>query len=73
MLTLALGAFWEIMEFASDQILATSYQHGLDDTMWDLITDLVGGGIIGVLGNIYVTQIPEERFFRKKLLRQNEK
>ena len=39
--TMAMGITWEIGEFISDQILLTQAQHGLNDTMWDLIFDLI--------------------------------
>ena len=43
---IAIAALWEIFEFASDKIFGTSMQeliqHGLDDTMWDMIAATVG-------------------------------
>jgi hypothetical protein len=50
--TLAIGALWEIGEFSLDKIMKTNAQHGLDDTMFDLIADMLGAmfiaGIIAV-------------------------
>jgi len=62
--TMALGAFWEITEFISDNLFGTQLQVDLRDTMYDLIFDLAGGTIIGVLGDIYLKRTPKERFVR---------
>ena len=62
--TMSLGAFWEITEFLSDNLFGTQLQVGLGDTMYDLIFDLMGGIIIGVLGDIYLKRTPKERFVR---------
>ena len=58
-LTLGIGAFWEILEYIADVFFAKGAQGSpslapLDDTMWDLILDGVGGVIGGVLGPIYM-------------------
>lgn len=51
----ALGAVWEIFEFAMDQIVGTNMQKsGLVDTMWDLIVDSIGALIVAILGFIYI-------------------
>jgi hypothetical protein len=58
----AIGAFWEIIEFVVDQTLARDMQNGNTDTMWDLIYDLSGGIVVGVLGVIYIIKShPEDR------------
>jgi uncharacterized membrane protein YjdF len=51
----AVGTFWEIFEFAVDQIFGTTMQKpmlgdpsGLTDTMWDLIVDTLGALVISV-------------------------
>jgi len=45
------GTFWEIFEYAMDQIFHTNMQKsGLQDTMGDLIVDSIGALIISVLG-----------------------
>lgn len=59
LLTLGVGAFWEILEYLADLFFAMGAQGSpllspLDDTMWDLILDGVGGVIGGVLGPIYM-------------------
>ncbi len=61
--TMAIGSFWEITEFVSDNLFGTQLQPGLRDTMYDLIFDLAGGTIIGVLGDVYLKRMPKERFF----------
>lgn len=60
---IAVGALWEIFEFAMDQTFGTSMQKpmlgdpsGLTDTMWDLIVDTLGAIIIGGLGWWYMHQ-----------------
>jgi phosphoglycerol transferase MdoB-like AlkP superfamily enzyme len=56
--TMAIGAFWEIYEYLMDTFLASyltkPLQHGLDDTMMDLISDLVGGLVVALLGTWYI-------------------
>ncbi|UCC93134.1 MAG: hypothetical protein JSW25_00185 [Thermoplasmata archaeon] len=45
-----LGVFWEVLEWSADQIFGTNEQHGLDDTMKDLVMDMVGAMIAAMLG-----------------------
>jgi len=45
-----LGGVWEIMEWSADQIFGTSEQHGLNDTMKDLVMDMIGAMIAAMLG-----------------------
>ena len=56
--TMAIGAFWEIYEYLMDTFLGAylskPLQHGLDDTMLDLIIDLLGGIVVGVFGMWYI-------------------
>ncbi|MEO8057246.1 MAG: hypothetical protein ABI671_02895 [Burkholderiales bacterium] len=54
---IAVGALWEIFEFAADQWFGMQMQKpmfgdpsGLTDTMWDLIVDTLGAGAISVFG-----------------------
>ncbi len=42
MFSVGLGAVWEIYEFGMDVLFGSSMQHGLADTMSDLIVDVVG-------------------------------
>lgn len=53
----AVGALWEIFEFAADQLFGTTMQKpmlhdpsGLTDTMWDLIVDTLGAAVISGFG-----------------------
>ena len=56
--TMAIGAFWEIYEYLLDTFfgsyLTKLLQHGLDDTMIDLIIDLLAGIVIGLFGAWYI-------------------
>ena len=63
--TMAIGSLWEIGEFVSDTFLLTQTQHGINDTMLDLIFDLIGGSIVGLLGAVYLKYVPKERFLRE--------
>lgn len=51
---LAVGGLWEIGEFTVDSLFNKQTQDSLDDTMWDMIDDFIGGIIIAILGMIYV-------------------
>jgi hypothetical protein len=64
---LAVGSLWEMAEFSVDYIFVKTTQKGLDDTMWDLIYDLIGGLMIAVLGMVYVRYSKPET--RKRLTR----
>ncbi|MEH6721842.1 MAG: hypothetical protein V7704_23535 [Aurantimonas endophytica] len=59
LLTLGAGALWEILEFASDAFFGQGAQGSplmapLEDTMWDLIVDGLGGLLGGLLGAWYM-------------------
>lgn len=63
----ALGALWEIFEFAMDQIFGMNMQKpmlddpsGLTDTIWDLIVDTIGALIASVGGLIYLLRARKE-------------
>lgn len=56
-----IGTVWEIFEFAMDQLFGLTMQKpmlgdpsGLSDTMWDLIVDAVGAGIVSIAGWRYM-------------------
>ncbi|MDB5181347.1 MAG: hypothetical protein JWP13_110 [Candidatus Saccharibacteria bacterium] len=52
---MAIGAIWEIFEFAMDQLFGLNMQRsGLRDTMWDLIIDGIGSGTASVIGYVYL-------------------
>ena len=50
----ALGAWWEIVEFLVDKTLKKNTQYGLDNTMIDLINNLLGSLIAAGLGWVYL-------------------
>ena len=51
----AAGAVWEIFEYLADETLGTNLQKsGLQDTMWDLIVDGIGGGVIALAAYFHV-------------------
>jgi hypothetical protein len=52
--TMGLGGVFEICEFVFDRLLGTSLQHGLNDTMLDLVFDFVGAITIALIGNHYL-------------------
>jgi len=59
LIALGLGALWEILEYITDLILHEDTQGSplmspLNDTMWDLILDGIGGLVGGVLGSWYM-------------------
>lgn len=51
---MGVGGLWEIGEFAIDKTFNRHTQDGLDDTMYDMIADMIGGIVVAVLGMIYV-------------------
>ncbi len=52
---MAIGAIWEIFEFAMDQIFGMSMQKsGLIDTMWDLIVNALGALFAAGTGFLYL-------------------
>ncbi|MFC4436438.1 MULTISPECIES: hypothetical protein [Natrialbaceae] len=60
---LAFGVVWELMEFAIDEsaqrlgVQAVVAQHGIDDTIVDLLFDLVGAVVAAVWGSFYLTDL----------------
>lgn len=53
--SLALGALWEIFEFATDAVTGSNMQKsGLVDTMWDLIVNAASAFLVGVFGYFYI-------------------
>lgn len=54
-LGVTIGVVWEIFEFAMDQSFGTNMQKsGLVDTMWDLIVDVIGAGLGGLAGALWL-------------------
>ncbi len=74
---LALGALWEIFEFAVDKSLGANLQKSNDDTMWDLIADSVGAASVSIAGYFYIKKGKRgEGFFGElleKYLKSNKK
>ncbi|HDR73184.1 MAG TPA: hypothetical protein ENN85_04655 [Methanoculleus sp.] len=60
MSTMGLGAIWEIYEFTLDTLFGLNLQHGLEDTMWDLIFNLFGALIVASLANFYLGNMTKE-------------
>lgn len=59
LLTLGVGAGWEIVEYLADLAFARGAQgsplmNPLDDTMWDLMLDGAGGVVGALLGPLYM-------------------
>lgn len=53
--SMAIGAVWEIFEFAMDSIFGLNMQKtGLVDTMWDLIVNTVGALVASVSGYLFL-------------------
>lgn len=50
-----IGVIWEVFEFAMDQTFGLNMQKsGLADTMGDLIVDIIGAGVAGLTGALYL-------------------
>lgn len=61
---LAIGALWEIFEFAMDRYFGTNMQpstpgdpSGLTDTMHDLIVDTLGAAVVSLAGWRYLARV----------------
>lgn len=49
--SVSMGVVWEIFEFTMDQLFDLNMQKsGLVDTMWDLIVDTTGSGVVSLMG-----------------------
>lgn len=57
---MAMEGFWEIYEWTFDTILGTNLQHGLDDTMLDMIFVLIGSIVVALAGNRYLSRYSKE-------------
>ncbi len=50
----SIGVLWEIVEFGLDSTLGLQMQKAsLVDTMWDLIVDSLGAGVVAIIGYFY--------------------
>ncbi|MFB6179212.1 MAG: hypothetical protein ABEI77_05760 [Halorientalis sp.] len=59
---MAFGVLWEVLEFSLDQLASMGgphilSQHGLEDTMLDLIFDTIGAVVVAVWGTAYLTDV----------------
>jgi hypothetical protein len=59
LVTVGFGGIWEIMEYSADSVFADGAQgspvmDAIDDTMWDLICDFLGGIMGAVFGTVYI-------------------
>ena len=60
---LAFGVVWEVLEFAADGLaretgtVSVLAQHGIEDTMMDLIFDAVGAVIVATWGTAHLTDV----------------
>ena len=67
--SVALGALWEVWEFAMDQFFGMNMQrNSLVDTMWDLIVDTLGALTISGAGYAYLRS-GKESFVEDSILR----
>lgn len=71
----AVGALWEIFEFAMDELFDMNMQKpmlgdpsGLTDTMWDLIVDTLGALVISLFGWWYMVR--EEHSFIERWIQK---
>lgn len=74
---LAFGVVWEVIEFTADGIatrtdtVSVLAQHGIKDTMLDLLFDAIGAVIVAIWGTAYLTDIVgalTERLERQSML-----
>jgi hypothetical protein len=66
LITLGVGAGWEICEYLADQLFRGATQGSpllppLDDTMFDLMLDGTGGMIVAITGPIYMRRSKRSR------------
>lgn len=66
LVTLGIGALWEIAEYGVDELFARATQGSpglskIDDTMFDLMMDGLGGVIGAVLGPLYIRHSKRSR------------
>ena len=73
MFAVTIGTFWEIFEFAMDQIFGLNMQKpmlgdpsGLTDTMWDMIVNALGALVVSLSGWWYLKR--KESFYIRTLI-----
>ncbi len=67
MFTLAVSGFWQVGLFLSDMILGVDKQGTNADAMTILVWNLVGGLLMGLVYDLYLKALPEERLKRLEL------
>lgn len=65
MFGVAIGVFWEVMEFSQDQLTGTMLQYNLDDTMWDLFFDGTASLVVAVFSYSYLKNKSAETFVKE--------
>ena len=66
MFAVGMGTIWEIFEYFIDQVFGLNMQKsGLQDTMWDLIVDVIGAAIISFLGWGYIQTRETDSFLER--------
>jgi hypothetical protein len=59
----AFGVFWEVIEFGISRVAALAgtgsvlTQYGLDDTLLDLVFDIIGGLVVALWGTAHLTDV----------------
>ena len=71
--TMAIGAFWEIGEFILDQTIGTNAQHGLEDTMYDMIFNFIGSIFIAIIAIIKFEEKSKDKIVREIVKEQDGK
>ncbi|WP_416840965.1 hypothetical protein [Haloferax sp. DFSO52] len=60
---IAFGVFWEVIEFGISSVAALAgtgsvlTQYGLEDTLFDLVFDTIGGLIVAIWGTAHLTDV----------------
>jgi len=62
---MAMEGFWEIYEWLFDTFLGTNLQHGLDDTMLDMIFVFIGSIVVALIGNRRLQKFSKEEITDK--------
>jgi len=65
---MAMEGFWEIYEWLFDTFLGTKLQYGLDDTMLDMISVLIGSIGVAFAGNRYLSRSSKEEITGKMVV-----
>lgn len=64
MFATGIGSFWEIFEFFMDTVFGLNMQKsGIVDTMWDIIINCIGAGIVSLVGYDYLKREATDTWF----------